>query len=338
MEPFLNIYVGFYTSKPFWVDKKIKSHKDKEKLWKEMSEDVCIYDEKNYKIKVSRDGMILLKLKTKEGNLFTRESDNSIKESERNYLELWKVYLPYLNTIYLLLDSLSIINLKSAYFSLSEISHKDAFRVFCEYDEFRGFSSSSESYSSIYQNRRFHRDINDPIDFKLEFQPIIPKKLFNELFSIFNKLYYKPNAVDILSELVKSIGEYNLGNYSTSLVLSWFIIESFVKEQWNSLLDSKNMIYEHEKKRISKKRKDYFNGRDYSMSIITNILELFNEIDYEIFEMIDFVRNKRNKIVHRTSKCNSSDCEKAFYIVKKFIMKNMELDLDFSLHKHSQML
>src|SRR5262249_49635090 len=83
----------------------------------------------------------------------------------------------------------------------------------------------------------------------------------------------------------------------TSIVLAWFITESLINAIWLDHIGSLNKEVEGQK-RISKEREDILTGRDFTISIITNALELSGILPFPLFKDIDRVRRVRNKIVH----------------------------------------
>ncbi|MBV1900292.1 MAG: hypothetical protein KUG56_01330, partial [Kordiimonadaceae bacterium] len=50
--------------------------------------------------------------------------------------------------------------------------------------------------------------------------------------------------------------------------------------------------------RVGKKRRNFLTGRDMTSSVISNLLELWEEVPLILFNNIDQVRKARNKIVH----------------------------------------
>lgn len=89
------------------------------------------------------------------------------------------------------------------------------------------------------------------------------------------------------------------------------------------------------KKRINSDRIRNFeeNSRDYSVSVISNILELSDVISFKTFEKIDKIRRVRNRIVHQDEKkpCEAKDCQIAFDIIKEFIKQEVKIDLELNL-------
>lgn len=137
---------------------------------------------------------------------------------------------------------------------------------------------------------------------------------------------------DILNQLSSSISDYTLFNYSQSIVQSWFIIEKFINKHWNDYLFKTNNESEDHNTRINKSRSDFLTGRDFTASIISNILELNSIIDIETLRNIDKIRKRRNVIAHNLGNQNSEptreECQSAFNIVNYFLNKNYSISIN----------
>lgn len=337
-------FIGFYASKPFWAGEKvnvddienIKCH-----FTESMSHEVFVYDTEEYILKICKDGMFLFQIKEIAKQLNEEMKSDTSPDTEHT-IKQWSTYLDHLNCIYLLFESSVLKKLKLAYFEISEISNKDAFGVRFENSKFSGCSISELSFAYKFQMGRFLSDYRGDISLTLALKSDprilprieIPKIVFDTLHSDFSIIYKNHKNVKMLSEITKSLGEYKIVNYSTALILSWFVIESYLFAYWNKLLDSKNITHDDGSKRISSERREYLLGRDYPLSVISNMLELFDQTSFETFRKIDKVRKIRNKIVHPDndeSSCGHEICQTAFDIIKEFVRHETGVDLKFNL-------
>jgi hypothetical protein len=82
-------------------------------------------------------------------------------------------------------------------------------------------------------------------------------------------------------------------------VLAWFITEGSIAKLWERHLHSLNREYENGQKRINRERNDLLVGRDFTISIVSNLLELWDILPNPLFKDIDAVRKFRNQIVHK---------------------------------------
>ncbi|EHV2843322.1 hypothetical protein CRN32_05700 [Vibrio vulnificus] len=300
-----NKYVAFYPSRPYWAIGALEVdtafvHQNFTEL---MSEIVYQKDGDDFDLAICRDGRIMLNLKACDKNL-----DTGLDK----VVERWNIYLGYLNSFYLLLDSAAIGVMGISYFSLHEITNRDAFPLSIENGKVISESISSESIASTYQMARYlssyRQGIPLSIDTRLSSRHVINVEAIELAASNFEKLFSISGMQKELSSISKSISEYKVGNYETSVILSWFCTEKIVSHQWNSHLISLDRNF-GDNKRINSKRLKQLTDRDYTISIIINMLELWGVLPFELYKDIEKVRVARNKIAHGDSKyiANSAD-------------------------------
>ena len=135
------------------------------------------------------------------------------------------------------------------------------------------------------------------------------------------------NLIKILSTLLRSVSEYKEGNNETSILFSWFIIESITIRIWEKHINSINTSFENGSKRINRSRKNHLES--LNISVIINLLELMNLIPYELYIEIDKIRLCRNKIVHidQDYTATNSDAKESVLCTKNLIKINYNLDI-----------
>ncbi len=171
---------------------------------------------------------------------------------------------------------------------------------------------------------------NVPFNNNLRTRFELHKEIFDKLIEDFDKVFNDYRIISLTSKITKSVSEYKIGNYDTSLVFAWFIIESFLLDKWEDWLKTKNKIYSSRAKRINKER--YNKLKDYPISVISNILELEGGIPLDLFKKIDEIRSKRNKIVHQDQefRCIDENCRDAFDVIKELFFEKSGIDLNIS--------
>jgi hypothetical protein len=70
---------------------------------------------------------------------------------------------------------------------------------------------------------------------------------------------------------------------------------------WDAQLDSLNQDLPDQRKRINRDRKKFLTEREFTISVISNMLELFGVLKNDLFRDIDEIRRYRNEIVMVTS-------------------------------------
>jgi hypothetical protein len=292
-------YTAFYPSRPFWAGSKpdLRTPAWNAAFHAQMAEEVLSTENERFALKIARDGRVSMRVVELEVD---RPADGI--EPIQNMMQRWGAYLDYLNAFYLLLDSATIEVDKMSYFNLHEITHRDAFRVTYEDGKFSGESIAMESLASVFQMGRhpssYSADLPIDFDTRLQFRQVVSVESLTYALGAFTKTFGIPGSQRPLSGFAKSLAEYKVGNYETSIVLSWFIIEATLNTLWKDYLTSQNSDMGDGRIRINRERRDYLTGRDYTASVLSNLLELNGTIENALFLNIDAARGYRNKIVH----------------------------------------
>lgn len=224
------------------------------------------------------------------------------KSSIEDQVFYWGQYLDYLNAFYLVLDS-SVLEVDHiAHFNLHELTVRDVFRVTYENGIARGEGVAFESVAAVYQAGRhlstYQPGLAPEFDSRNFLRHPVSLDAIRRAMSLFDTVMGNAGAHRRLALLAKSLAEYRVGNYDTSIVLAWFITESIVSELWEQQLDNLDRDMEQGRRRINQERRKFLVGRDFTVSIRSNLLELFGVISHDLFSNIDVVRGYRNKIVH----------------------------------------
>jgi hypothetical protein len=292
-------FTAFYPSPPFWAksDVDFSSLSTPESFYEQMTEEVYSRETPNHTIKVCRDGMIMLRIEALE--LGERPPDPSkYTETARR----WADYLDYVNSFYLLLDSASVDVAKRSYFALQEVTSDEALRV--RYDDGKRDSETfmAGSRASFVQNlrnpwayRSRDRIGSDPT---ILARDVVAINVIERAADLFAKVVDSPDLAKALGSFAKSLSEYKVGNYDISIVLSWFISEAIITELWGEYVDTMNRDLPSVGKRIGADRRQFLTRRDLSVRWMSNLLELWEQIDHADFLDIDMVRGYRNSVVH----------------------------------------
>ncbi len=313
-------YVGFYTSRPIWAGEALDLNSNLiiKDFSKRMSHIEYTFNYDDFSLGFCKDGMILW--------ICTKwEKNRRSMESIEGRLKWWNEYLTYLNCINLLIDNAVDSIMNHVYLDLSEVTNKDIINVTVENDvrtchpplsinstilskTIPNAPSSIETYlNDICKDYEKSEDTiyNILSTYTLNLVPglfnwrlAVPKEVFDQVAKSFAVIVNKKHISPLIAGIAKSVSEYKVANYPISLTLAWFVIESIVQKKW-SFLQEKNETLEDGKKRINKDRRALLYGRDYTISIISNILELSDFIPFDIFTKKDKVRRYRNKVTSR---------------------------------------
>jgi hypothetical protein len=299
-------YFSFYPSVPFWAvsSPNINGISDNSVFYKKMAETAFLNQNNKFTIQICRDGKIMLHLTELE------KTNNSGSPSLEHIIKKKRTYLEYLNAFYLILDSETIRIDRRSHFNLHEITIKDII----SFSQLPGGgfieTPNHESISSYFNNGRhlscYSRDT--PLSFDQRILTRIPISLaaIESACAVFEKASKSDELVKRLASFTKSLSEYKIGNYETSLVLSWFVIEVLINKKWtqhhNDLQQRISKIRKKENKHF-----DPFARKDLKISVCSNLLALWGKLSLDQFQDISAARQLRNNIVHGNTITPSAD-------------------------------
>lgn len=336
---------------PFWVSEapNISEIKHNEKKFtEEFSKTVIKHLTENFEVEICRDGFILMKIHQLE----TLRNGSTVKQQNNHdsILEFNSEYLSYLNTFQFLLASATSILQKFNYFRNAPISANEVFKVTKKNNEFDGASMPYRDISGHFLIGRYISSYNPiypiEVDYRISRRSVIEEKVFHKCISDFEILFSDNDSFYIMSQINSSFSEFCNLNFRQCLTLAWFCIEYFINKTWVAFL--------HDKKKSGKlidgDRRDILIGKDYSSSIMSNILELNGYVPYEIFVKINNVRSKRNLIVHNLDRVKKLsdvlkenpnnkksrsihllDCLDSFDILKHFVKTYNQIEISFPI-------
>lgn len=252
----------------------------------------------SYAMRVARDGQVMLRLESLEAVSPAAGQMRSMEET----MALWGQYLDHLNALHLLLDSAMFSRHNYDLLSLYEITSHNTLVV--DYDNGSvGSSSRPGSHSAEFQRDRLAITFNAAenadlaTDFRFASRQVVPIDVFQWAAQAFDQAMNAEGLIKILAGMAKSVCEFRLGNFSTSMVLAWFIIESSVGELWQQQLDAFNAPLNAIDPSLSPSRMKRFK-RYQPVYQKLSLLELWGILSPAEYERLDAARDLRNKIIH----------------------------------------
>lgn len=118
------------------------------------------------------------------------------------------------------------------------------------------------------------------------------------------------SAVKITEMLYWAHHRYSENAFSDSLILSWAVCEKLINHLWSEFVRAKKGVVEGIE-RMNKDRIKKLEGRDFTASIVSEVLELFGIIDLKLFCGIDDARRKRNAWLHSLDAIEDRDASNA---------------------------
>jgi len=343
--------MAFYPPGDFWVSNRVDLWDYAERLHEmltgeyqsgglgarfkaEMSEEVIAYRERDYTLKICRDGMVLF---THQRLEWKKALAGSMKESDN----MWRLAYRYANCINLLFHS-AIIKAEGGVAevdirSFREVSNQDVSLFAYEADRaLVDFPQPYKAHHARFRRRNLAASFDEHCLFDmlhLRSAPVFQSRVYDILNFDLHKLQGHDDEVADSAILAQSYGQFKMGNNSVALILAWFVIETYINEMWNWILENTNRTYPGGQRRINSDRmKDLKKGQNYSASTRANTLELMGVIAFDMFENIDKVRLARNKVVHRRHDCSLEEAGMGLRVASNIIREKSGVDirLDFT--------
>lgn len=116
---------------------------------------------------------------------------------------------------------------------------------------------------------------------------------------ILRKLFDKigVSCLEILSLVYISCYQYSRHQFSSAHLIAWSVVEALQNKIWLDLQTEVDVESGGHTK-MTKKRKDQLNGRDFTASIVSQILSICGYIDDKTLTRLDEARKRRNNFAH----------------------------------------
>jgi hypothetical protein len=147
-----------------------------------------------------------------------------------------------------------------------------------------------------------------------ESRRLIENDVLEYSFELFNKVteFNSVDALKIIEILFYAFNYYREGSFSNSLTTSWIACETLINFLWDNYLRNNKSNLPDDIKRINRPRFEKLAGRDFTASVVIEVLELLNIISINVYKDLDEVRKKRNKWLHSLGEVSDYDSVKAY--------------------------
>lgn len=109
--------------------------------------------------------------------------------------------------------------------------------------------------------------------------------------------------------------------YGEAITIGWTVCEQIISIKWREMI---NEIRENNPQRMPKERREKLIGRDYSASVMAEMLEVKGLISNELFRMLEIARKARNKWAHEMREPRGSEvwtCLRAIELLMETVLK-----------------
>ena len=322
-------FTSFYTYPNFTLDDTAVAHhsksldRDAEKLRQ------VIYEHQStngWMLRISTDGLIQFSDDKLE------EEIDKVNESVRNLFDpklvgykhvksfdsSWSKYLDICNAIHLCLECcMHTDKLSVPVFEFQTMSYGDTARV--TYDSnnvpIRQVSYRNDGVNVLMRHGDYLPD-------KIK-KLVIPKSVIECLCNYYlESILQNDLTLQLAVKVGQSLSDYNTGNWSSSVVTSWFVTEWYLGKLWDEFVLSKSIP----KDRLTRMA-------NYTTSIKIEHLQLHKIIDDSKCETINKLRKKRNKIAHEFINTNATkeDSIEGLDLCKWVLFETTGLEFTFSV-------
>jgi hypothetical protein len=326
-------FTCFYTHPPFWAEAELDFGEQLQppNFTERMEEIVFDQQKDGFHVRVARDGEIQLR----RDDLEAKITKVGIAPKFEDLTNLWAEYLMLVNVFYLSLDMACLVTQNHVILDFQEVTRKDAYRTRYLDGNFVGCGVPWGSLTSHYQSGRRLMDYAPgmpvSMDVRIALRRVITTDTLLAALSHFRRFLAEKPLLEKVDALSKAVSQYRLGNISTSIVLSWFVLERCINELYEKYLASKERQV-GQFQRIDSDRRKFLTGRDFTAAIKTSELELNDIISLDEFKHFNLIRGLRNDIAHDLNKkpITLRSCSFALNFAAKFLFKEIDPKLQLN--------
>lgn len=109
--------------------------------------------------------------------------------------------------------------------------------------------------------------------------------------------------------------------FGEALVLAWGVCEQAVSREWIKLIES------GPSGRVSKERRGKLTGRDYTASVMVEMLEISSRISHDLYRSLEIARKARNRWAHEMRAPKESEVGIAIRAMEEMLLNTFNLTL-----------
>ncbi len=125
-------------------------------------------------------------------------------------------------------------------------------------------------------------------------------------------------SLDVLSLIYTACAQYSRHQFSSAHLIAWAAIEALLNIMWLKLQAEIDVTSGGHTK-MNKDRKNLLVGRDYTSSVVSQVLSICEKIDDETLKRLDEARRKRNEFAHALTHIEAEHAGKAIRLATDMI-------------------
>jgi len=173
-----------------------------------------------------------------------------------------------------------------------------------ENDSGYGFGDMRQAHlaSSRYRST-YARHTPATFDWRIQGRhPIIEEQTIDESLDLLAKIIglQDDTSLDLVETFLFGCEAFENHNCGFSLVTSWTVAEKCLNRKWKDYLNANRDRVTHAagERFINSERLDKLLGRDFTASIVSEVLSLADEIPHDLYKSLDRTRRARNDWMH----------------------------------------
>lgn len=197
------------------------------------------------------------------------------------------------------------------------------------------FGCDIRQYAVIQENEKWHKIF-------MPFHTVVAQDVISEAIRLTDAaLLNNSNDTATLGELfLHAFQLHDSGKYEASHISSWTITERCLNQIWLSYLADAEQQHPtcsdtSNEKYINSTRRQKLMGRDFTASIISEILSLNGMLPFEQYKLVSDVRQTRNDWLHKLRAIRREDSRKAINLARYMLQHSKVLDVDIPFHVFS---
>ncbi len=147
-------------------------------------------------------------------------------------------------------------------------------------------------------------------------------------FDLLDQIAASRQAISMVEGAYMAACRLEEKRFGESIVLGWTVCEQLINIAWKQLLDSKKV---HESENLmTNKRIEKLIGRDYTASVIIEILEIQGVISAKLYRKLEISRKARNKWAHEMKSPGEAEVRACLSAFQAFLKQLLSVDLNLN--------
>lgn len=169
-------------------------------------------------------------------------------------------------------------------------------------------------------------------DWRLARSELVSKEAMEESLSLLGAMLTNAGseALPLAALALRAAAAHHDHNFDSSLIQSWALAEKLLTTIWERYLDeSRDRDFgEEDGPFISAKRRETLTGRDFTISVVCEVLSLLDRLPFGLYRRQGAVRRARNKWMHQLEPVEVAESAQSLFLALDLLRLVWGIDLD----------